>query len=49
VTEFFRVRISEERGPCGIAGGVRLSEQEQRVQQLHAEIDRRLARVASTD
>jgi hypothetical protein len=28
----------------GMAGGVRLSEQEQRVQQFHAEIDRRLAR-----
>ena len=29
---------------AGMANGVRLSEQEQRIQQFHAEIDRRLAR-----
>ena len=29
---------------AGTANGLRLSEQEQRIQQFHAEIDRRLAR-----
>ena len=29
---------------AGMANGLRLSEQEQRIQQFHAEIDRRLAR-----